>query len=223
MPKFTQVIRLALAEDQSIFRNGVIASLKPYPHIEVVCAAENGKSLLSQLGTIQPDIVLLDMKMPDMDGVEVCKAIKSFNPTIHVIGLSVYDHHYYISSLFEAGGSGYLLKDVDASEIVHAIEVTYKDGAYFSDSLSLPLVQKLMDINHPSVYFSETEASPLKPYEIELLKLIAKECTATEIADQMALSKRTVENYKALLMTKVGAKNTAGLVTYAIKKGIVLV
>ena len=216
-------IKVAIADDQSIFRNGLIASLQPYTHIKVMCESENGQGILDKLTHAQVDIVLLDMKMPDMDGVEVCKKIKQLFPKIRVIGLSVYDHYYYISSLFEAGGSGYLLKDVDASEIVLVIERVYKDGSYVNDDASIPLIKKLIDINHPSVYFQGKPTLPFKGTELEILKLIIAEYTTVQIGATLNLSAKTIENYRGIMMEKIGAKNIAGLVTYALKKGIVIV
>jgi DNA-binding NarL/FixJ family response regulator len=216
-------LQIAIADDQSIFRQGVVSSLSHYPHLKIVCEAENGNDLLAKLSEQPVDIVLLDMKMPDMDGVAACKKIKELHPEDKVIGLSVYDHYYYIASLFQAGGSGYLLKDIEPKEIVHAIETVQTDGVYFNEKASVPLVKELMAMEHPSVYFSSDDSVPLKSYEIEIIQLIAAELTAAEISERLDLSKRTVENYKALIMSKIGAKNTAGIVTYAIKKGIIMV
>jgi DNA-binding NarL/FixJ family response regulator len=216
-------IRIAIADDHKIFRNGVISSLQPYDHIRIVCEAEGGASLLGKLQQEKVDVVLLDMKMPDMDGAEVCKKIKDSYPKVHVIGLSVYDHHYYIASMFAAGASGYLLKNVDPSEILKAIESTFTDGSYMHEKTPINLVKSLIDMNHPSVYFDAANTSPLKQHEIDVLKLITREYTNAEIAKMMQLSPKTVENYRNNLLTKTGAKNTAGLVTYAIKKGLVVV
>lgn len=216
-------IKIAVADDHKIYRNGIISSLQPYKQIKIVCEADSGESLLQTLADSQPDVVLLDMKMPDMEGTEVCKRIKGSYPQMHVIGLSVYDHHYFIASMFEAGASGYLLKNVEPSEIVRAIESAYTDGSYIQEKTSLNLVKSLMDMNHPSVYFEAGNTSPLKQHEIDVLKLITKEYTSIEIAGLMQLSPKTVENYRNNLLTKIGAKNTAGLVTYAIKKGLVVV
>lgn len=218
-----ETIRIAIADDHKIFRNGVISSLQPYSHIKVVCEAEGGLSLLQQLPKAKPDVVLLDMKMPDMDGAEVCKKIKASYPHMHVIGLSVYDHHYYIASMFEAGASGYLLKNVEPAEILRAIESAYTDGSYMHEKAQVLLVKSLIDMNHPSVYFDAANSNPLKQHEIDVLKLITKEYTNTEIAGLMQLSPKTVENYRNSLLNKTGAKNTAGLVTYAIKKGLIVV
>lgn len=214
-------IKVAIADDQSIFRNGVISSLKPYSHIHIICEAENGKNLLDQLNQTTVDVVLLDMKMPDMNGVEVCKAIKNKYPQIKVIGLSVYNHHFYISSLLEAGGDGYLLKDVEAEEIAQAIQHVVQNGSYLNENPSLPLVKRLMDIDHHAIKYTSTHTLSLKKYELEILTLIAQELTTVEIADKMNLSPKTIENYRGVLMEKIGAKNIAGLVTYAIRSGII--
>jgi DNA-binding NarL/FixJ family response regulator len=221
MPKMSHPIKIAIADDQSIFRNGIINSLRPYAHLKIVCEAISGASLLEQLPRIPVDIVLLGMKMRDMDGVEICRKIKKTFPAVKVIGLSVYDHYYYISSLFEAGGSGYLLKDVDATEIVTAIETVSKDGTYMTDKASIPLIKKLMDMEHPSVYYPVQHDSPFKDYELDIIRLIAKEYTTQEIAEAMKLSPKTIENYRGIILTKIGAKNTVGLITYAIKRGLI--
>lgn len=223
MEGITETIRLAIADDHKIFRNGLISSLQPYSNLQIVCEADGGKMLLDRISQTRPDVVLLDMKMADMDGLEVCRTIRSRYPAIHVIGLSVYEHHFYIAGMFEAGASGYLLKDVDPAEIVKAIYMVYKDGSYMHDQTPLTLVKKLMEINHPSVYFDASRVTALRQHEIDILRLIASEHTNAEIAVKLNLSPKTVENYRNLLLSKTGAKNTAGLVTYAIKKGIILV
>lgn len=214
-------IRVAIADDQSIFRNGVINSLKPYPHIQITGEAENGRNLLDQLSKKNVDVVLLDMKMPDMNGIEICKAIKAKYPDTKVIGLSVYNHHYYISSLFAAGGDGYLLKDVEADEIALAIQHVHHNGSYLNEYTSLPLVKQLMDMDHHSVTYTSSHGISLKKHELEILTLIAQEFTTPEIATKMNLSPKTIENYRGILMEKIGAKNIAGLVTYAIRSGII--
>jgi DNA-binding NarL/FixJ family response regulator len=215
------IIKVGIADDQSIFRNGVISSLRPYSNIKIICEATSGKTLLEQLAQTSIDVLLLDMKMEDMDGIEICKTIKKLYPKIRVIGLSVYDHYYYISSIFEAGASSYLLKDIDIGEMVTAIQSVYKDGSYMTEKASIPLIKKLIDIKHPSVYYHVEHITPFKDYELDILKLIAKEYTTQEIANSMDLSRKTIENYRGIMLAKVGAKNTAGLITYAIKKGLI--
>jgi DNA-binding NarL/FixJ family response regulator len=106
---------------------------------------------------------------------------------------------------------------------VKAIDTVHTEGIYFHEKASIPLIKQLMAIDHPSVYYAIDHSIPLKSYEIDIIKLIAQEYTAVEISEKLELSKRTVENYKANIMSKIGAKNTAGIVTYAIKKGIILV
>jgi DNA-binding NarL/FixJ family response regulator len=218
-----QQVRVAVADDHKIFRSGLVSSLAPFSTLKVVLIADSGQALLDGIPVEQPDVILLDMKMPDMDGLEVCRAITKQYPRIHVIGLSVYDHHLYIAGLFEAGASGYLLKDVEPVEIVKAIQVVHKDGSYLQEKAPLRLVKKLMDMNHPSVYYDAEASHQLTNQEVTVLQHIAREYTSTEIAGIMSLSPKTIENYRSNLLMKTGAKNTAGLVTYAIRKGLVLV
>lgn len=217
------IIKTAIADDHSIFRSGLIASLQPYRHIQIVCESEDGQSTLTALANAEVDILLLDMKMPDMDGVEICRKVKHLYPATKVIGLSVYNHYYYISSLFEAGGSGYLLKDADAQEIANTINRVFTDGSYVAEDASIPLIKKLIELNHPSVYYQGKPSLPFKGTELEILKLIVEEYTTIQIGDKLNLSPKTIENYRGIMMEKIGAKNIAGLVTYAIKMGIIVV
>lgn len=217
------LIRLAIADDQAIFRNGLKASLRPYEDIQIVCDAENGKQLIELIQASKPDIVLCDMKMPELDGIGVCKWIGNNMPNVKVIGLSVYDHYHYISSFFEAGGSGYVLKETDIEEIVNAIRMTRQQGSYIGDGASIQLVKRLMEMKHPSIFFSVNQVIPFKPQELEIIRLIAQELTTNQIAEKLHLSGKTIENYRGMILSKIGAKNTAGLLTYAISKGIIMV
>lgn len=217
------LLRLAIADDQAIFRNGLKASLRPYTDIQIVCEAENGVQLIEMIQASKPDIVLCDMKMPDLDGIGVCQWIRSNMPTVKVIGLSVYDHYHYISSFFEAGGSGYVLKETDIDEIVNAIQVTYQQGSYIGEATSLQLVKRLIEMKHPSIFFSVNQVIPFKPQELEIIRLIAQELTTNQIGQKLNLSPKTIENYRGIILSKIGAKNTAGLLTYAISKGIIVV
>ncbi|MCU0442674.1 MAG: response regulator transcription factor [Bacteroidia bacterium] len=217
------LLRLAIADDQAIFRNGLKASLRPYTDIQIVCEAENGLQLIETIQVSKPDIVLCDMKMPDMDGIGVCQWIRNNMPTVKVIGLSVYDHYHYISSFFEAGGSGYVLKETDIEEIVNAIQITYQQGSYIGEATSLQLVKRLIEMKHPSIFFSVNQVIPFKPQELEIIRLIAQELTTNQIAQKLNLSAKTIENYRGIILSKIGAKNTAGLLTYAISKGIIVV
>lgn len=215
-------IRLAICDDHKIFRNGVISSLKPYNNIEVVYEAESGPELIAHVKSTQPDVILLDINMPDMDGLEVCKILKRDHPNIHVIALSLHEQVYYVTGMFNAGAVSYLLKDVDPAEMVNAIQRVYKEGFYLHDDIPVGLVKNLIKMEHPSVKFQAEIYNDLKEREIELLRLIAAEFTNNEMAVQLKLSPVTIENYRNQLLKKIGAKNTAGLVTYAIRKGYVV-
>lgn len=219
--KPSTTIKLAIADDQSIFRKGLISSLDSYPNLQVTIEAENGKTLLAQLAHKTADVVLLDMKMPEMNGVDVCRNIKKSHTNIKVIGLSAYDHHYYVSNFFNAGGDGYILKDVGIGEIVYAINSVHQNGSFLNEGSTTPILKRLMDMEQPGFDYSSTLSVPLKSYEVEILKLVALEYTTAEIASKMKLSPKTIENYRGILLEKIGAKNIAGLVTYAVRKGLI--
>lgn len=215
-------IRLAVCDDHAMFRQGVIASLRPFNNIEVVGEASNGNELLSLLPQAKPEVVLIDIRMPELDGIEVCKLIKRDHPHIHVIGLSQFEQVYFITGMFKAGAGSYLLKDVSPEEVANAVQRVYKEKYYLHDQIPVSLVKNLIKMEHPSVSWHVNEQDELKEREIELLRLITAELTNKEIATKLSLSPVTIENYRNQLLKKTGAKNTAGLVTYAVRKGYVL-
>lgn len=218
----SEKIRIAICDDHKIFRNGVASSLKPYTNIELVVDVENGLELLKRIPVTAPDIVLLDINMPDMDGLEVCKQIKSKHPQVHVIGLSLHEQVYFITGMFKAGAGSYLLKNVDPEEMVHAIQRVYTEGFYLHDQIPVDLVKNLVKMDHPAVQVFLDNNEELRERDIALLRLIAAENTNNEIAVKLNLSPVTIENYRNQLLKKTGARNTAGLVTYAIRKGYVV-
>lgn len=215
-------IRVAICDDHKIFRNGVISSLKPFNNIEIVADTENGTELLKKIHSTSPDIVLLDINMPEMDGLEVCKRIKSKYPEVHVIGLSLHEQVYFITGMFKAGAGSYLLKDVDPEEMVHAMQQVYIHGFYLHDQIPVDLVKNLVKMDHPAVGLFIESNEELKERDIALLRMITAEYTNNEIAEKLSLSPVTIENYRNQLLKKTGARNTAGLVTYAIRKGYVI-
>ena len=148
MPINSEKIKIAICDDHTIFRNGVISSLKPYNNIDIVIKAENGNDLLYHLKTIKPNVVLLDINMPDLDGLEVCKLIKNNYPSVHVIALSLHEQVYYITGMFKAGAGSYLLKNVDPAEIVNAIQRVVKDGYYLHENIPIGLVKNLIGMVH---------------------------------------------------------------------------
>lgn len=213
-------IRIAIADDQHLFRQGMIALIKDFSELELVAEAENGKVLLEKLRNLPalPDIAIIDLNMPEMNGVELNNALHNEFPSIKVIVLSVYNQERFVSRMIEAGASGYLHKNHDAGELVNAVKAVYATGFYFNNETIRAMRNarqnrgQLLNINNIPIDLSERE--------LEVLQMICKELTNAEIAGKLFLSSRTVDGHRNNLLAKTGCRNTAGLVIFAIKHGI---
>jgi len=198
------VINYAIADDHKIFRQGLRLVLQDDPELHCIGEAANGLELLELLAVQEPAIVLLDLKMPDMDGIEATKQIRLRFPEVKIIMLTMHNDESLILHMMELGVNGYLIKNADAAEIIKAMHVVAETNYYFNELVSTTLLK---------------EAVKLTERELQVLRLICAEQTATEIGAVMFLSPRTVEGIRATLLEKTGAKNTAGLVLYAVRNG----
>lgn len=214
-----KTIRYAIADDHKLFRRGVIAVLEDMPALKLVLEAENGRDLLNNLAKAKPDIILLDLKMPEMDGIETAIEIRKQNNDVKIIVISMLDDEKYVIHLMEIGANGYLLKNAEPEEIKTAILTAYENGYYFNDFVNKALLKKLVHKTQLKPVFNKN--IELTGRELEVLKLICQEQTANEISKLIFLSPRTVEGIRTKLLEKIGVKNTAGLVMYAVKNRIV--
>lgn len=214
-----QVIRVGIADDHKIFRKGVILSLRQYTNISFVMEAENGDDLLEQLKTNQPDIILLDLRMPGKDGIETTKEISKRYPNIKILIITMFEDERYVSHLMENGANGYLLKNSEPAEIKKAIMEAFVRGYYLSNFVNRILLKKSSARmkNAPSL----KNEIVISEREKEVVSLICREFTATEIAEKLSISPRTVESIKDRLMERFGLKNTAGLVFFAVKNELI--
>lgn len=217
------VIKVAIADDHKIFRKGVILSLRPYTNIKFVLEADHGQQLLDGLQDIaveeKPDVILMDLRMPMKDGIETTKQVAKQFPQIHIIALTMFEDERFVSHMMEIGANGYLLKSADPAEIKRAIMEVMSKGYYLNNFVNRILLKK----SH-----SKTKAIPtlnseitLNDRERDVIKYICMEFTAQEIAQKLEVSPRTVEAIKDRLMERFGAKNTAGLVFFAVKNNLV--
>lgn len=214
-----KTIRYAIADDHKLFRRGVIAVLEDMPALKLVLEAENGRDLLNNLAKAKPDIILLDLKMPEMDGIETAIEIRKQNNDVKIIVISMLDDEKYVIHLMEIGANGYLLKNAEPEEIKTAILTAYENGYYFNDFVNKALLRKIVHKTQLKPVFNKN--IELTDRELEVLKLICQEQTANEISKLIFLSPRTVEGIRTKLLEKIGVKNTAGLVMYAVKNRIV--
>ena len=218
-PEFNGTIKVAIADDHALFRTGVKTSLSQRKDIQMVAEAENGMQLLNLLKHIQPDVILLDISMPIMDGLTTLPEIKRLYPQIKVIMLSMHNDHSVISRMMEIGANSYLTKESDSETIYQAIKSCYQQEFFFNELTNKALLSGLR-----TKRTSESNTPhdvQLTEKEITILKLMCEEKSTKEIADIVDLSPRTVEAIRDKLKTKTGTKSMAGLVLYAVKAGLV--
>lgn len=217
-PSETQPIKVIIADDHALFRAGVKTSLAGRKDIQMVAEADNGMQLLNNLKHVKPDVVLLDIQMPIMDGLTTLPEIKNLYPEIKVIMLSMYNDHSMITRTMELGANSYLTKESDPEIIYQAIKTCYEEEYFFNDLTNKAM---LTGLRMRKIAEPEQEAVHLSDKEITMLKLMCEEKSTKEIADAVDLSPRTVEAMRDKLKSKTGAKSMAGLVMYAVKAGIV--
>lgn len=212
-------IRLLMADDHEIFRDGFKLMLTKYPDIVLVGEAENGKELLELTQKLQPDVIITDIKMPIMDGIEAAKKISELFPDIGIIGLSMFDEDDLIVDMLEAGAKGYLIKNAGKEQITEAIRTVYNNDPYYCKTTSHKLTSMIARSRfNPYKKAAKVEFSER---EIEIIDLICNELTNKEISDKLFISIRTVEGHRLKILEKMNVKNTVGLVVYAIKMGLV--
>ena len=212
-------IKIAIADDYKIFREGLKVSLTLDDDLEILHEADNGEDLINNIEKNQPHIVLMDLKMPIMDGMEATQIIRKKYPDVKVLVVSMYDDDKFIIHLMEIGANGYLLKNSEPDEIRKAIHSVFENGYYFNDLVNKALLKKLVIRNNIKPSFKEN--IELSERELEVLKLICEEKTAAEIGKEIFLSPRSVEGIRQRLIEKIGVRNTAGLVMFAAKNNIV--
>lgn len=211
-------IKVAIADDHALFRAGVRTSLMGKKDVELVAEADNGMQLLNLLKHIDPDVILLDIQMPIMDGIQTLPEIRKLYPHIKVIILSMHNDHSMISKLMEIGANSYLTKNSDSETIYQAIKTCYEQEFFFNELTNKALLSGLRTKRTEPGTPQEIN---LSDKEITILKLMCEEKTTKEIADIVEISPRTVEAIRDKLKTKTGAKSMAGLVMYALKSGII--
>lgn len=214
-------IKVAIADDHKIFRSGVINSLIPYKNVNVVFEAEDGEHLLQIMEQGVPDVILMDLKMPKMDGIQATIKVKQLYPDVKVIILTMYEDDNFIVHLVENGANAYLLKNSEPEEIYEAICTTFDKGFYFNENVNLALLKKVLHKNKQQFKPAFTEKVQLTEREMEVLQLICNELTTQEISEQIYLSPRTVEGLRQKLLEKMNVKNTVGLVVYAFRNGLI--
>jgi len=212
------MINILLAEDHHLVRNGLKMLLSAFPQINIVSEVGNGSDVIDMLAEHQNiHIVLADIHMPGMDGLEMIAITRVRFPAVKVIILSMQDDERYVARAFDIGCAAYLLKNISTDELVFALKHVYNGGKYLCAELSMRLMDNASLFSKP---FEQIDLE-LSGREAEVLGLIAKGMTNIEISDQLFISKRTVEGHRQNLLEKSGAKNTAALIYFAFKRGLI--
>jgi two-component system nitrate/nitrite response regulator NarL len=203
-------IKVLLVDDHRLVREGIRSSLDPYGSISVVGEAANGNEAIRKVKELHPDVVLMDLNMPEMGGLEATPLVRKLNPGTKVIALTMHDNKEYVFQILRAGAQGYVLKDTSAEELVRAVESVARGEAFFSPAVSRILLQDFVQAE-PEVKRAEV----LSEREREVLQLIAQGQTSKEVASKLSLSARTVETYRVRIKRKLKARNIAELLKKA--------
>lgn len=214
----TQKISILIVDDHTLLRDGIRALLEEQPDIVVVGQAEDGREAVRLVGQLRPNVVLMDIAMPLLNGLEATRQIKREYPEINVLILTMYDHEEYFRQVLEVGASGYIVKRAAASELVAAIRAVNRGEAVLSPSITRLLLEDYLQR-----YSNKTESDPdaLSPREREVLQLIAEGKTSREIAEIMHLSVKTIQSHRTSLMQKLDLHDRGELIKYAIQKKII--
>ena len=210
--------RIILVDDHSLFRNGLRGLLERNEGFRVVGEASSGEEFLSLLEqeSFAADIVFMDFSMPGLDGAQTTERALARRPDLRIITLSMFGEESYYSRMVEAGARGFLLKDSDIGDVLEAIAAVMGGGSYFSPRLLSSLTGRMHAREH-----DELADDQLSSREREILLAVCRGLSNQEIADELFISKRTVDKHRANILEKTGCKNTASLVVYAIRNGIV--
>lgn len=213
-------IRVLLADDHTIVRQGLRALLDSQEDIEVVGEAEDGRQAFEKTKELIPDIVIIDITMPNLNGIEATRQIKKLNPEIKVLVLTVHDNEEYIHQILQAGASGYLLKESAVTDLVSAINAVKKGGIFLSPAISKVVVKDY--IRHAEEGTGDFDSlNILTNREREVLQLIAEGRTNREVAHLLKLSVKTVDVHRSHIMEKLNIHDVTGLVKYSIRKGLI--
>lgn len=212
-------IRVLVADDHAIVREGLGIMLGNQPDMEVVGLATNGREAIRMVDQYQPDIAVIDISMPELNGIEAIQQMLPSHPRMKVIVLSIHETKPYVYRALKAGARGYLLKETAGLEVVDAVREVYRGERYLSQRIA----DLLTDISFRKLEISG-ETSPLEqlsPREREILQLVAEGKTSQEIGERLSISSKSVDTYRSRLMHKIGVDDLAGLVKFAIQQGVI--
>ena len=212
-------IRVLVADDHAIIREGLRIMLGNQPDMEVVAVATNGREALQLVDKQEPDIVVIDISMSELNGIEAIQQMMPRHPHLQVVVLSIHETKPYVYRALKAGARGYLVKETAGLEVVDAVRAVYGGERYLSQSITDLLTTESFQKLESLIDVSPLEA--LSPREREILQLVAEGKTSQEIAERLSISPKTVDTYRSRLMHKIGVDDVAGVVKFAIQHGVI--
>ncbi|WP_158840548.1 response regulator transcription factor [Polaribacter sp. L3A8] len=215
-------INIIIADDEELFRKGIRFLLEREANLTISFEAENGKELIDFISNTEekPDIILMDLKMPEINGVEATKIIHKKHPEIKIIALTSFDGKSFITNMIDVGASSYLLKNTSPKMVVHTINEVSDKGFYYDEKVLKIIHENIISSSGKRIK-SDLDKKLLSKREIDVLELICDQYTTAEIADKLFISPRTVEGHRNNLLLKTQSKNVAGLVIYGIQKKLI--
>jgi len=211
----SEIIRILIADDHEIVRDGLAALISAEVGMEVVGMAGDGLEAVEKVKELKPDIVLIDLIMPHMDGVQATAEIKKIDPNAKILILTSFAENHQVFSAIQSGAIGYLMKDTSSEELINAIHDTYENKPVLQPEIAMKLMQNLQNQENQS-----TSSKALTEREIEILQYVALGMTNKEIADELVLSERTVRTHLTNILSKLGLSNRTQAALYALKEGI---
>jgi len=205
------IVRVLIVDDHSIVRTGIAGMLAEHPALDVVGEAANGQEALGQIASLAPDVVLMDLRMPEMDGTEAIDALRRAGNTIGILVLTTYDSDTDILRAIESGANGYLLKDTSRDELIRAIEATARGETWLTPAIASRVLQQMQ----------QPASGTLSDREVEVLRLVAKGCSNKEIAENIHVSLATVKTHLIHVFRKLDVNDRTAAVTIALERGII--
>jgi DNA-binding NarL/FixJ family response regulator len=212
-------IKLFLIDDHKLFIKGIISIFEENSEIEVIGQAYSAKQYFNEPPVTEPDVILIDINMPDMTGIELTRIIKEKNPKAKILALTMFEDLLYIQKMIQSGANGYVLKSADMQVLIEAIKTVANGGKFWDAEIRNTILEKVGAID--SEEFKDLNQNKLSKRELEILYLITKELSNSQIAEKLFISERTVETHRKNIMAKTKTSNTVGLVKLAIREGLV--
>lgn len=217
----TSVIKIAIADDHKIFRDGIKMALASKENLKMIWEAENGKDLMHKIDIKKPDVLLMDIRMPEIDGINAISMLRKEHEDLKIIVLTMYDDQQMISKMMEMGANAYLTKTTDPDEIYEAILTCMNDDFYFNQLVNNAVMGKLMQKKNVRHHYGSTVPVAFSEKELKILQLLAEDKTTEEISKIIFLSPRTIETIRQNMKNKVGAKTIGGLITYGMRNKMI--